>query len=46
MTAITIADQDRTVPVCPVLALRLRSPSRRRIAEGFKALMQSWEDAG
>jgi hypothetical protein len=45
LSALTIGGRDKTAPICPVLALRLRSSGGRQIVDRLKAGMQSWDDA-
>lgn len=45
LTTLVVAGRDKSALVCPVFALRLRSSGGRRLADGFKETMQSWDDA-
>lgn len=41
LTAMTTSGRDNLGQMCPVFALRLRSPDGRTIADGLKATMQA-----
>jgi len=40
LTAMTLGGRDRTAPMCPVFALRLRSSNGRAVVDHLKAYMQ------
>ena len=40
LTALTMGGRDRMAEVCPVFALRLKTPDGKHIVDGIKAAMQ------
>lgn len=44
LAALTYGGRDRMGEMCPVFALRLRSPAGRRLADGIRDTMREWGD--
>lgn len=46
LTAITMGGRDQMGTLCPVFALRLRSPDGRRLMDTVRQTMQGWTEGG
>jgi hypothetical protein len=46
LTAMTLGGRDRMGELCPVFALRLRTPEGRRIADSIRGVMREWSEGG
>ncbi len=45
MTTITLAGRDTSGRLCPVFVLRLRSPAGRKIVDGLREQMRTFDEA-